>query len=160
MAKLTQARLHELLKYDPATGVFTRRVSRRGHKAGERAGSLDEGYWCIQIEGKNYRAGRLAWFYVYGVWPAGQIDHENTDSSDDRWINLREATQTQNHANRRVGKNSHVGLKGVGKHGNKWRARIRVNGKAVYLGVFITKEAAHAAYCKAAKRVFGKFFRS
>ena len=54
---LTQARLKELLSYDPITGEFHRRVSVRRWRAGERAGCYDptNGYVLIRVDGRLYK---------------------------------------------------------------------------------------------------------
>lgn len=74
---LTQERMRELLDFDPETGVFTWKVDRqggRGIKPGARAGSVkrtNEGkrYRYIRINGVDYLAKRLAWFWVNDSWP-------------------------------------------------------------------------------------------
>lgn len=165
MADLTQARLREVLNYDPETGVFTWKISKSGGhiKSGRLAGSANsKGYIQIKFEGVSYKAHRLAWLYMTGRWPAEEIDHEDLDKGNNRWSNLREATQSQQVANRPVLKSSRSGLKGIRlcKHSGKWWARIRVQNKRVSLGCFDTPEAAHAAYCRAAVKHFGEFARA
>lgn len=50
--------------------------------------------------------------------------------------------------------------KGVFREDNKWIAKISVNNVKIRLGRFTTLEAAHAAYCAAAKQHFGEFART
>ena len=69
MPNLTHERLTELLDYDPATGVFVWKFARQGVVAGSIAGSITKGYRYIRIDGGDFLAQRLAWFYVNGVWP-------------------------------------------------------------------------------------------
>jgi hypothetical protein len=100
---LTQARLRELLSYDPETGTFiwrTRSNPRGPDLTGRRAGGLDgEGYWHIRIDGKLYGGHRLAWLWVHGRLPNGRLDHINRSQADNRIANLREANPSQNRAN-------------------------------------------------------------
>lgn len=144
--------LHELLDYNPTTGVFTWRVRRHRVKPGDVAGVLDgRGYQSIQVCGKSYRAHRLAWFYVYGTWPDGQIDHRNGCRSDNRLSNLRVCTNAENGQNRGLNKNNTSGYIGVSfdRRNVGWQAHIRVNGKRHNLGLFKDKEEAAAAYVAA-----------
>lgn len=102
---------------------------------------------------------RLAWFYVHGEWPSYEIDHEDLVRDHD-WINnLRPASQTQNNANRRAYRNNRLGIKGVHRHQGRFRAMIRIAGKAMHIGSYDTAEEAHAAYLAKAREVFGKFAR-
>lgn len=165
MRMLTQSRLRELLHYDPETGFFTRALTTTGirPKVGDVAGGVNcRGYWQIRIDGERYKAHRLAWLYMTGDWPKEQIDHINMDRSDNRFANLREATNIQNCANQRRPVNNTSGLKGVcwNKRLSKWKSQIRVNGKLHHLGYFDTAEAAHESYIDAAKKYFGEFARA
>lgn len=168
LGSITVERLRELFTYDPYTGDFTRRkVTHNRFKVGEKAGFLNAtGRWELGIDGKWYLAHRLAWLYVYGVWPSELIDHIDSNPLNNSISNLREATPAQNKANSRVSKNNVLGVKGVrlqikGKNGTpRYRARIRVNGKLIHLGYFDTSEKASQAYLNAAERHFGEFARS
>lgn len=90
-----------------------------------------------------------------------QVDHINGDPLDNRRVNLRLATSAQNTANRSRHKNNKTGLKGVCffRRDKKYVAHICVDGKRIHLGVFLTPEEAHAAYCEAAKELHGEFAR-
>lgn len=159
MAKaiLDIARLRALLAYDPETGIFTWLVNRGPNQtAGKPAGSPDEdGYLRIGIDRRRYRSHRLAWFYVHGEWPAMEIDHWDTDRTNNRIGNLRQATRTMNQENirRSPAKKSNLPM-GVVKLANEknFRAQISVQGKKRALGFFPTPDEAHAAYLTA-KRV-------
>lgn len=144
------------LAYDQNTGVFT-------WANGKKAGWVEpKGYVRICILGKNYQAHRLAWLWMTGNWPCGQIDHINLDKADNRWPNLREATNSQNQANTRAKRVNTSGFKGVYWHRRigKWHAAISVNGRLKALGYTDTKEEAAALYQKAARKYFGEFARS
>lgn len=157
---LTAERLHQLLAYDPETGVFTWLVAKnRRIKIGAVAGHLRDGaYRQIKIDGRRYEAHRLAFLYMTGAWPKGQVNHINSDKVDNRFVNLREATRPQNKANRR----SAGGFKGVywHKRDRRWQVLITVAGTRRHLGYFDTAEAAHAAYCAAAIKHSGNFART
>ncbi len=162
VAGLTIERLRFLLHYDPATGHFVRQRTAGGQLPGTIAGNTRrDGYRTINIDGRSYYCQRLAWLWMTGNWPEVDIDHVNGCPSDNIWTNLRLATPSQNLANSRLAKNSSSGLKGVyfHRHTNKWCAGITHQGKKIYLGLFETPEAAHAAYAQTAQQLFGNFAR-
>jgi hypothetical protein len=147
MTAITQEYLKALLDYDRETGVFAWKVKRRHIKAGSVAGSICEGYINISIDKKLQKAHRLAWLYVNGEFPNGEIDHINGNRADNRIVNLRQVTRAQNMQNM-DSKNGTCGTS-YAKHISRWRAGIRKNGKRYNLGCFATQEEAHAAYLKA-----------
>lgn len=159
---LTAERLREVLHYDAATGRFTWLKSHQKVSAGDAAGCLDDkGYVRIRIDGKRYRAHRLAWLYVTGDWPEDQIDHRDLDKANNAFLNLRQANNTQNNGNRKRQPNNTSGHRGVSWHSprRRWRAIIYVGKKQVYLGTFNNKETAAEAYRLAAQSKFGEFAR-
>jgi hypothetical protein len=151
--ELTSERLRELLDYNPKNGEFVWRVSCRGTKAGDIAGtSGTEGRRHITIGYSRYKAHRLAWLYVYGSFPTKLIDHINGDPTDNRIANLREATMSENlHNQRAAHKHNKTGILGVQwrQDKNKFRTRIVVSGKEINLGYFDTAEEAKEAYLAA-----------
>lgn len=159
-SELTAARLRELLHYEPETGVFTRAMHRGGgRKVGDVAGSLDKkGYRVIAIDGRAYKAHRLAWLYMTDRWPAEQIDHRNRQRADNRWRNLREADNAQNQQNIGLRSNNSSGFHGVSWHRgqSKWCARITVDKRLRSIGYFRDPSEAGAAYA-AAKRALHTF---
>ena len=166
---LTAEHLRSILHYDPETGVFTwrERADRPAwwntRHAGQRAGGLQWGkhtaYVLIRINGRNYKAHRLAWLYMTGEWPSGDIDHEDGDGLHNWFINLRDATRAQNSGNTRRRSHNTSGFKGVTRKGRRWAAQIMIDGRKCYLGTFDTPELAHAAYVEAARAHFGEFAR-
>ena len=141
---MNQQRVKELLEYEKTTGIFVRRVRTSNRiKVGEIAGSKDKsGYVCIRVDGKTYKAHRLAWLYVHGAWPTGEIDHINNQKDDNRISNLRDVSKSINQQNRKT-------VRGYSKDGNRWKAQIRAAGKWKHLGCFATEAEAHAAYQQA-----------
>lgn len=145
------ARVASLLSYCPDTGLLTWLVSRGKAKAGDVAG-VDEGrYIVVGIDNKRYYAHRIVMLLRAGTWPE-MVDHRDGDGHNNRWLNLRPATQPVNQQNQRTAsRNNRLGLLGVRAFGGKFRSAICVDGKAKHLGTFDTPTAAHAAYL-AAKR--------
>ena len=138
---ITQSFLHSILNYDPYTGIFTWNVFRGGTaKPGTIAGTIEDGYRRIIVNGKSYRAHRLAWFYIYGVWPPEGTDHYNRIRDDNRLCNIRTANDEMNSRNKGKYKNNKSGYKGVSwkDKNNKWVAQIQVNKKGIHLGLFDT----------------------
>ncbi len=165
---LTQQRLKEVLHYCPDLGLFWWKVTpgenratkaRNTRFAGKLAGSNSNGYVSIRLDGKPYPAHRLAWLYMTGTMPENLIDHANMRPLDNAFDNLREATHSQNMANRRS-KNS-TGFKGVKlTEEGTYQARCGGRTDTVTLGRFSTPEAAHAAYVAEAERRYGSFARA
>lgn len=161
---LTVERLKEALHYNRRTGIFTWKISTVSHvKAGDVAGSVNpvHGYTEIGLDSKLYRAHILAYLYMKGVFPLCDIDHRDTNRSNNSWGNLRLATRSQNMANGPIRKNNTSGAKGVSwyKTRNKWNAYITVDYKRKNLGYFDDIEKAKLAYRNAAVLYFGEFAR-
>ena len=148
---ITQLLLQILLDYNPISGIFTRKVRTSNRiKVGDQSGSLDKaGYLCIRVNGKSYKAHRLAWLYVSGNLPTGEIDHINGDKADNRIVNLRDVTKSVNQQNRKF-------VRGYSRDRNRWKAQIGFDGKWKHLGCYGTEQEAHAAYLLAKNEVHMK----
>lgn len=161
MENLTKQRLSELLNYDANTGIFTRRVAlSRSVKVGDVAGYKhpQKSYISLFVDGKRYKAHRLAWLYVNGVWPNAEIDHINGAPDDNRIQNLRDVSSRTNMENRiSPDSRNKSGLLGVSwlSKASKWRAQLQVDGKPMYLGLFDDKDAAHQVYLNAKRAHHG-----
>ena len=161
--EMIEAGVKELLRYDPDTGIFRWRVAKSANvHVGDIAGSDNgNGYLRIMIDERHYRCHRLAWLYCHGQWPAAHLDHINRDRADNRIANLREATRSQNMANRSSQQNSTHGFKGVIRNHKRWSARIKPpKNKYIHLGTFDTPQEAHDAYLVAAHKIYGEFARA
>ena len=162
---LTAERLREILSYDPESGQWiwlkpTGGRVRAGAPAGRKSGS---GYWQIGIDGRRYPSARLAFLYMTGAWPTlPEVDHIDHNPDNGRWSNLREATRSQNSANRPKPRHNTSGAKGVtwAKRERRWVAQIMRDYKRICLGYFATVEEAAEAYRQGAKKHFGDFARS
>jgi len=142
---ITHKSLLEALDYDKESGIFTWKKKLSSKTViGDKAGAINsEGAEQIKIYKILYKSHRLAWFYVHGEWPCGQIDHINRIPHDNRFINLRVVTGRQNCSNRK-NNNKFVGVSWNHRY-KKWFATIRLNNKNRYLGSFKT----HLAACYA-----------
>lgn len=160
---LSQIKLKSVLYYSPITGLFTwRSCSSTRMKVGDVAGSQSAaGYIKIKIEGELYYAHRLAWLYMYGVWPTHQIDHKNGIRHDNKRSNLRQATALENQMNRAVRSNSSSGKKCVSRDAkrNKWVVQPVLGGQRYYLGRFHSVEEASLVYGEFARNHHGLFYR-
>lgn len=133
--KLTQARLKELLEYNPDTGVFTWKESRGLALAGGTAGYVSKyggGYIKIKIDRVEYGAHRLSFLYMSGIIP-DEVDHINRDRTDNRWLNLRSVNSMSNARNRGRMNTNKSGVTGVHKDRTLWRATIMIKSKHLYL---------------------------
>lgn len=156
---LTQAELQALLSYNPGTGVFTRIKACRGHAVGELVGSFtDQGYWRICVLGRTYMAHRLAWFYVFGMWPVGDVDHIDHDICNNRIANLRDISHAHNVQHQiTANARTQTGKLGVtfcpDKKRKRYKAQVTINQRAKCIGYYLTAEEAHEAYVLAKRAV-------
>ena len=188
MSELTAERARALLDYDPMTGVLTWKhrtpdmfTSGRnntaegccarwnsiyaGVEAGSRYSAPDKktGYISLHIVGfGNLKAHRIIWLMMTGEWPKGLVDHRDLDGYNNRWLNLRDATNAQNKANCGAYRNNTTGYKGVykTKQSGKYLAKIRDGKKLISLGTFYDPEIANAKYGVAAEELRGEFARA
>ena len=158
---LTQERVRALYAYDAETGIVTRRISLGGNSVvGSVVGAPDgnKGYLRVRLEGKTVSLTRIIWLYMTGELPALQVDHKDRNKINNRWQNLRLATNAQNKCNSGVRKDSGTGIKGVhlDKRTGRYRAKISVQGKRINLGFFATLEEAAKARADA-EHLHGEF---
>lgn len=146
---ITQDRLKDVLDYDPLTGIFRWKIqlSSRGVTGAVAGHPTPTKYVRIRIDSQSYTAHRLAWLYVYGVWPNGELDHINQNKHDNRIANLRDVTHQQNGWNIPTKCSNTSGHPGVSwdKERSKWLAVIRLQDRRVNLGRFTDINDAIAA---------------
>ena len=150
-SEITASEVRELLDYDKETGIFMWKSTARGIKADRVAGCKTDVRVLIGIKRKLYKAHRLAWLYVHGVYPPDMIDHIDGNPGNNRLKNLRLATNAENGQNRKKARSdSSTGLIGVTPHkpSGLFRASIKYGGKRHSLGYYKTPEEAHQAYLK------------
>src|SRR5437879_187626 len=87
---LTLDAVKHALDFDPAVGIFVwKNPQSNAVKAGEPAGVIAaNGRRYINIGGEKHMAHRLAWFYIHGKWPAGDVKQANGNYDDCREANL------------------------------------------------------------------------
>ncbi len=180
--KISVKILQDLINYNPFTGEFSwlERSSEMFEDTLKRTAQVTCNNWNARYAGKpcftqkhpfgykigtiwnvKYLAHRVAWALSYGSWPQELIDHVNQNPCDNRLVNLREATKSQNAHNSKKPVTNTSGFKGVSlcRQTGKWRAVIKNNNSAIWLGRWGTPELAYKAYCTAAT-TFHKDFRS
>lgn len=160
---VTQELLKEIYEYSEATGLFIFKKTRGGVKRGSIAGSAiksgESFYLRVNIGGVQLMAHRLAWLYVYGVFPVNEIDHIDGDSMNNRICNLREATRKQNNENVKLRTNNTSGYRGVAwsASAKKWRAMLQHNKKPIHVGYFSDANEASLAVTEMRSKLFSHY---
>ena len=155
MLELKYEEVAKLFTYDRETGVLywkerTRYTIRRKYIAGGSQGKA--GYRQVRIKGKAYKEHRIIMILCFGHIPDNaEIDHINHMRDDNRLVNLRFVTESENRRNQSVHSNNTTGVTGVYfiKSQNKFMAQIQVNRQLHYLGLHDTLEEAAAARAEA-----------
>lgn len=86
-------------------------------------------------------------------------DHIDGDGLNNTRANLRPATIQQNAMNRSITKRNTTGFKGVDFYRGRFRARLGIDGRQRYLGIYATAEEAARVYDAAARTTFGAYAR-
>ena len=157
---ITQKELKEILEYNENTGKFFWKIKPMYNvNIGDKAGNNHNGYTRLTINGKKYLTHRLAWLYVYGEFPKGDLDHIDNDRGNCRINNLRIANKSTNGFNRKKQANNTSGIKGViwSKASNKWMVKIGVNKKKLYFGVWNDLEFAELVAQEARAKYHGEY---
>jgi len=123
--------------YDPITGIFVYKKSvgcrKKGSKVGWYDSSTGNTYVLTKIQRESVKLHRLAYFYMTGVWP-DVIDHINGNTTDNRWVNLRNVNSKLNCRNTKLMRHNASGIHGVSRYkGRTWQVYINAKPR-VYLG--------------------------
>ena len=148
---VTYEELISIFDYNKETGELRlKKSTARRNKPGDLVGGINSrGYHKVKIKYKTHQTSHVCWCLATGSWPKNQIDHINGNQSDNRFINLREASCAENQQNRKMPSTNKIGLIGASKFNGKYKAQITHDGVHHYLGLYGTAEDAHLAYCKA-----------
>lgn len=149
---LTQKYLKECFDYNSVTGILkwkkrpshhfkdekTWRITNNrfnGKEAGYKANSRGKEYRRVELNGKPQQTHRIIWIILNDYCP-DEIDHVNGNGLDNREINIRDASRTDNCRNNRRRKDNLSGVTGVNwdKNSNSWKAVIAVDKNKIYLG--------------------------
>jgi hypothetical protein len=151
--------------YNPETGKFVRIKSKRWPNVcmfltSDKPNSK-KGYITVDVNNYPYLAHRLAWMYMTGEMPDSnnEIDHINGNRIDNRWCNLRLASDSENMANSKIRIDNSSGYKGVcwSKQKGKWVVNVHFKRKQYYGGSFIDREEAFNARNSLSQRLHGEF---
>ena len=141
---ITQSELKNKIYYNKESGFCVWKIKpNKNTSIGDLVGNISFGYIETQINYKRYKLHRLIFLYMTGLYPTNscQVDHINHNRSDNRWCNLRLVSQQENSKNITKPKNNTSGCCGVywSKYHNRWKSKINVSKKCIYLGVFKNK---------------------
>ena len=147
-----------LATFNYKDGELYWKSARKGIKAGDKAGYINNGYVQIKLNGKDYRAHRLI-FLMHNGWLPEFIDHIDTNRSNNRIENLRAATKAQNGHNFGVSTHNKSGYRNVywSDKDNRWRVHLRCNGKRISCGSFTKLIDAVEAAQDARSKYHGEF---
>lgn len=153
---LTYEIVNELIEYFPLTGCFywKQRAAKwfpNGYRDTEGNAAIWNSLWAgkpalTADNGQGYRTGamlgvtvkahRIACLLMNKEWP-DQVDHEDGNTSNNIWSNLRCVNNIENGKNQKLHKTNKSGVCGVHwktEKGGRWVASVTHEGKKMYLG--------------------------
>lgn len=149
----------EIFDYDPQ-GFLIWKHSKQG-RTKKVSGSQDKsGYSRVCIDYQRYMVSRIIWIFHNGDIPGDhEIDHIDSDPTNNKIENLQLVNKAQNRQKRRAMRNNTSGYRGVSynKSKSKWFATICANGTRIRLGYFNDLEEAARAYDRASIQYHGDF---
>jgi hypothetical protein len=119
--------------------------------------------WRLDSDGYVISGGKQTNFklhrFVLNAPKGVAVDHVNQDKLDNRKVNLRYVTHSQNVVHAPLRHTNTSGYKGVTWHKRTqtWRAYIRVAGRQIHIGHYDSAQEAARAYDTAAVAEWGEF---
>jgi len=161
-ARPTIEELREYLDYEPETGVLRwRKALGSRAKVGAIITAVNSrGYVTMKFKNSTLQAHRVAFALHKGHWPNPCCDHIDGNRTNNRAKNLRECSFAANQHNARVPRTNTSGVKGVHRCGktNRWRASVKLNGRA-HVKCFRGLEDAAAWVKQIREQLHGEFAR-
>ena len=114
-----------------------------------------KGYSITSVKGKTLLLHHLILPFKRGY----NTDHQNRNRLDNRRDNLRYATYSENCQNTSLRNDNSSGHSGVNwyKERRKWVARLSINGRRIYLGMFKNKQQAIRTRNVAERKYYKEF---
>lgn len=141
----------DFLEYNFITGNFYWKDS------GKKAGTVNKnGYVHIKFKNKIHKGHRLAFYFMNEKVPK-LVDHRNQNKSCNTWINLREATKSQNQFNKNY--TNKTGKKGITFDPRRNKYMVQVSGwdGKRYRGMYESLELAELVATEARNKFQGEF---
>lgn len=153
LVKPNQMNLLEVFEYDEITGELRHKLDTISSSKGDLATyAHSAGYLQVSLGRQEYLAHRIIWMMKTGSWPL-QVDHEDHDRTNNKWLNLREVPSRQNQMNMSHKKSNSSGTTGVRVlPSGKFCAYIMIHRKQISLGSYDDLDEAVAARKQAEQR--------
>ncbi len=116
------------------------------------------GYAARRVDGRVVLMHRVV-AKAIGISTRAHVDHINGDKLDNRDENLRAASYAENNRNKTAKTGGTSRFKGVSlcTTTGRWKCRLMLNYREIWLGRFDTELEAQDAYAAAAVNYFGEF---
>ena len=136
---LTYKRAHKYFIYCDETGELRWRIRVGKSVPGTLVGYITPNGYEFRLNKKAYKVHRVIWLMEYGKWPKYRIRHLDRNPFNNKKNNFSDANYQEIRRYRNLAKNNESGVHGVSwnKKSGKWMARIKIEGKETYLGLFV-----------------------